>query len=56
MHPLDKHHFTNKQLAIIEVDTMPRELVLEYFIRINTSGRPVDINHLNKVKKMKTPK
>lgn len=52
MHPQDQNHFENKQLAIIETPQLSREEVLEYFVRLNTAGRPVNPDHLEKVKSM----
>ncbi len=52
MHPFDQNHFENKQLAVIEAPNMSREKVIDYFIRVNTSGRPVNPEHLEKVKSM----
>lgn len=50
---LDKHQFNGTQIAIIETDELSTEQVLEFFIRVNTSGRPVDPEHLEKVKAMR---
>lgn len=52
MHPADQNHFENKQMAVIEAPEMSREQVIEYFIRVNISGRPVNPEHLEKVKAM----
>lgn len=52
MHPFDQNHFENKQMAVIEAPEMSREQVIEYFIRVNISGRPVNPEHLEKVKAM----
>lgn len=52
LHPHDQNHFDQKQLALIEAPEMSEEQILEYFIRVNTSGRPINPEHLDKVKNM----
>jgi hypothetical protein len=52
MHPADQGHFGQKQMAVIEAPEMSEQEILEYFIRVNTSGRPVNPEHLDKVKNM----
>ena len=52
MHPWDQSHFGQKQMAVIEAPEMSQQEILEYFIRVNTSGRPVNPEHLDKVKSM----
>lgn len=52
MHPSDQNHFENKQMAVIEAPELNEQEILEYFIRVNTSGRPVNPEHLDKVKNM----
>lgn len=52
LHPIDQNHFENKQMAVIEAPDMSDQEILEYFVRVNTSGRPVNPEHLDKVKAM----
>lgn len=49
---VNKHQFNSTHIALIETDELTHEQILEFFIRVNTSGRPVDPVHLEKVKSM----
>jgi hypothetical protein len=51
MNPMDKNHFTNKSILRIDVDQMTIEQRMDYFIRINTTGKAMDAEHLENVKK-----
>lgn len=52
LHPLDQNHFESKMTLKIEPAYMDMETRIEYFIRINTTGKVMDKEHLEKVKNM----
>ncbi len=49
-----KYYFREKSIAvaIIDKERVTEKDIYDYFIRLNTGGKPVDINHLNKVKQL----
>ena len=46
----DQNHFDGFRISMAEVGDMSEEQILQYFIRLNTAGRPVNPEHLEKVK------
>jgi hypothetical protein len=48
----DKSWFENYLVNIAEVEYISKEQILKYFIMLNTSGKVMDKNHLDKVRKM----
>ena len=48
----DKHTIRNKNIAMAIVDTPTEEQKLRIFLKINTTGKVMDKEHLNKVSKM----
>jgi len=53
LHPLDQHHFTGYRLSKAELNK-PKDLnvLYKFFLKLNTSGKPIDEKHLNKVKSL----
>lgn len=53
MHPRDRSHFENYAVSVADLwEGTTRAQVLEVFVRLNTSGRPQDPEHLDHVKSM----
>ena len=48
----DKNHFEDYSISIAEVGEMSKEQILRYFIMLNTGGKPMAKEQLDKVKKM----
>jgi len=48
----DQNYFENHLVNIAEVSDIPREQVLKYFIMLNTTGKIMDKEHINKVRKL----
>lgn len=48
----DQDHFEHYSINVAEIDKMTREQILRYFIMLNTGGKPMAKEQLNKVKKM----
>lgn len=46
----EQNHFMNYPVIFAEVKDMTREQVLRYFIMLNTSGKIMDENHLDRVR------
>lgn len=53
LHPYDKSHFENYKISKAEID-MPKDknVLYNFFLRLNTSGKPIDKKHLEKVKSL----
>ncbi len=52
LHPLDRHHVRNYGVLVAELPEDTTELQKrKYFIKLNTSGKPQDPEHIAKVKK-----
>ena len=50
---LDKYKFKSHPISVGEVrEEMSEKDILEYFLKLNTSGTPMDKKHLNKIKEM----
>lgn len=50
LHPRDKNTFENKAVSVALLDNATYEEILETFVAVNTTGKPQDVDHLNKVK------
>lgn len=52
--PKDRNHFDNFPISRGEVTTDDLEEMIDYFLILNTTGKVVGEDHLNKVKELKT--
>lgn len=50
--PIDRNHFENYNVNVGEVRNATEKEIIEYFIKLNTHGRVMDKEHLEKVKTM----
>lgn len=48
----DQNHITNYSISWGETSGLTEEQKLRYFIKLNTTGKPMDEKHIDKVKKM----
>lgn len=48
----DRWRFRDKNVSIARVDNMPEKDILELFLNVNTTGKPIAIEHLDKVLEM----
>jgi hypothetical protein len=48
----DKNHITGYTVSWGETENLTEEQKLRYFIKLNTTGKPMDEKHIEKVKKM----
>lgn len=48
----DQNHITGYSISWGETENLTEEQKLRYFIKLNTTGKPMDENHIEKVKKM----
>lgn len=48
----DRRHIKNYPVSVAELEHATERQILLYFIKLNTHGRAMDMNHLNKVKEM----
>lgn len=49
---IDRNHFKNYNISWGETENLTKEQKLRYFIKLNTTGKPMDESHINKVKNM----
>lgn len=47
---IDQRHFGNIIVSVVEVKNLPRKYQLDLFIKVNTTGKIMSEEHLNKVK------
>lgn len=52
LHWFDQHTFTNCPISIGETDPMTDKEKYEYFLRLNTGGKPQDQKHIEHVRKL----
>jgi hypothetical protein len=52
LHPRDRHHLKHYTISYAETEPLTDEQKYRYFLKLNTTGTPVDEEHMNKVKKM----
>lgn len=52
LHPFDRNHIRHYRISYAETQPLTREQKLRYFLKLNTTGVPVDQQHIEKVKKM----
>jgi hypothetical protein len=52
LHPRDQHHFMSYNLSYAESRDLTQEQKLRYFLKLNTTGTPVDPAHMERVAKM----
>lgn len=48
----DQNHFKRYPVSVAETSEMSKEQVLRYFINLNSNGKVMSQDHLNKVKQM----
>ena len=48
----DQNWFTEKTIAVAEVERASKQELLRYFVMLNTSGKTMSEEHINRVKKM----
>lgn len=49
LHPRDQSHFDSFLISMAEVSNPTKEQIYRYFLRLNTSGKPIAQSHLDKV-------
>lgn len=52
LHPFDRNHIRHYSISFAETDPLTQEQKYRYFLKLNTSGTPVDKKHLEKVEEM----
>jgi hypothetical protein len=52
LHPLDQSHFRNYSVSYAETTPLTKAQKYRYFLRLNTTGTPVDPAHMEKVRNM----
>ena len=52
LHPRDKHHFKYYSVSEAETDPLTKRQKYRYFLKLNTTGTPVDPAHMAKVAKL----
>lgn len=52
LNPMDMYHFTEYSINWAETGRLTKEQKYRYFLKLNTTGVPVDPKHLEKVKEM----
>ena len=52
MHPFDRNHFRHYNISYAETKPLTQEQKYRYFLKLNTTGMPIDQKHLDKVRKM----
>ena len=52
LHPTDRGHFRHYRISYAETEPLTKEQKYRYFLKLNTTGMPVDPIHIDKVQKM----
>jgi len=52
LHPRDRDHFKHYPVSYAEANPMTNEQKYRYFLKLNTTGTPVDTAHLRKVREL----
>ncbi len=53
LHPYDKSHFENYKISKAELnEPKDKNVLYKFFLKLNISGKPIEQNHLNKVKNL----
>jgi hypothetical protein len=52
LHPRDQSHFKHYTISYAETKPLTKEQTYRYFLKLNTTGTPVDPEHIAKVRKM----
>lgn len=52
MHPRDREHFKHYSISESETEPLTDEQKYRYFLKLNTTGMPVDKKHLRKVREL----
>ena len=52
LHWRDQHHFKHYNISYAETEPLTNEQKYRYFLKLNTTGTPVDEKHIDKVTKM----
>lgn len=52
LHPLDRNHILHYPVSIAEIRDATEQDVLRYFIKLNSNGKVMSEEHLNKVRQM----
>ncbi len=48
----DRYHFDMYHISVGNAKRMTKKQIYEYFLKLNTTGRPIDPEHINRVKKL----
>jgi hypothetical protein len=48
----DQHHFEEYSISCAEIKNATKEQKLQYFLKLNTGGRVMSVEHLDKVREM----
>ena len=48
----DQNHFEDYHVSLAEIESADKETVLQYFLMLNTTGKAIDKDHLEKVRKL----
>lgn len=49
---MDKHTFLNTEVTLGETSDLTKQEIYEYFVKLNTTGKSMDEEHLKKIKEM----
>lgn len=52
LHPRDRNHFRHYRISYVESSPLTNEQKYRYFLKLNTTGTPVDKEHLDRVKQL----
>lgn len=52
LNPIDANYFKGTPVSFAEVQDVTEKQILELFVRMNTSGTPIDKQHLDKIKQL----
>lgn len=52
LHPRDQSHFKHYTISYAETEPLTKEQTYRYFLKLNTTGTPVDSEHIAKVRKL----
>ena len=52
LHPFDRNHIRHYSISFAETEPLTQEQKYRYFLKLNTTGTPVDPDHIKKVQEM----
>ena len=52
LHPMDQHHFESHSVVMTETDNLTFKQKCQYFLKLNTSGKPQSQEHMEKIRQM----